>query len=59
MLRTPGEVAAVETESTGLDVATAHTHVVNALRADTGVGGLTTELELPLLAVVGVASTSG
>lgn len=57
VLRTPGEVARVETEGTVLEVTTTNTNGVDALGTDTGVGGLTTELEGALLAVVGAAST--
>ena len=52
-LRTPRDVASVETESTELFVAAADTDFVNALRANLGHGSLATQLELALLAVVG------
>ena len=57
MLRAPGKVARVETESTVLGVTTTGAHGVDTLRTELGVGGLATELELPLLAVVGALGT--
>ena len=57
VLRAPGEVARVETEGTVLEVAATNTDGVDPLGAELGVGGLTTELELSLLAVVGALST--
>lgn len=59
VLAAPGEVARVETESTVLEVTTADPNGVNALGAELGVGGLPTELELSLLAVVGTLGTGG
>ena len=57
VLRSPGIVSGVKTESTVLDVSTTDTDSVDALRAELGGGGLTTELELSLLAVVGALGT--
>ena len=51
MLAAPCKVARVETECAVLEVATAHAHSVDALRAQLGHGGLAAELELSLLAV--------
>ena len=53
----PSKVARVETESTILEVTTTDTDGVNPLRSKLGVGGLTAELELSLLAVVGALGT--
>ena len=53
----PSKVARVETEGTVLEVAPTNTDGVDPLGAELGVGGLTTELELSLLAVVGALST--
>ncbi len=53
MLGAPGEVAALKTESTELDVSTTYTDGVDALCAKLGVGGLATELEFSFFAVVG------
>ena len=53
----PSKVARVETEGTVLEVAPTNTDRVDPLGAELGVGGLTTELELSLLAVVGALST--
>lgn len=58
-LASPGEVARVKTEGTVLDVATTDANVVDALGTELGVGGLTAELELSLLAVEGTLGTSG
>ena len=52
MLRAPCKVTAFETESAELGVPAADTDGVDTLRAELGVGGLATELELSLLAVV-------
>ena len=49
----PSKVARVETEGTVFGVTTTGAHGVDTLRTELGVGGLATELELPLLAVVG------
>lgn len=57
MLGGPGKVARVETESAILEVTATNAHGVNTLWAKPGVGGLTTELELSLLAVVGTLGT--
>ena len=57
VLRAPGEVARVETEGTVFGVTTTGAHGVDTLRTELGVGGLATELELPLLAVVGALGT--
>jgi len=59
VLAGPGEVAGLQTEGTVLEVSSTDTNSVNALGADLGVGGLTAELELALLAVVGALSTRG
>jgi hypothetical protein len=58
-LGSPGEVAGVETEGTELLVTATGADKVDALVANTGVGGLTALLEGPLLAVVGPLSTGG
>lgn len=52
MLGGPCEVAVFETQSTELGVATSCAHTVDTLCAQLGVGGLATELELSLFAVV-------
>ena len=57
MLAAPSKVTRVETKGTVLEVATADTDGVDALGAELGVGGLTTELEFSLLAVVGALGT--
>ena len=57
MLGGPGEVASVETESPILEVTATNAHGVDTLRTKFRVGGLTTELELSLLAVVGTLCT--
>ena len=57
-LGSPGEVARIETESTELGVPATRAHAVDAFGAELGVGRLTTELELALLAVVGALGTS-
>ena len=51
-LRAPRKVARVKTESTVLGVPTTDAHRVDTLRPQLRVRGLTTELELSLLAVV-------
>ena len=57
MFAAPSEVTRVEPESTVLEVTTPDTNGVNPLRTELGVGGLTTELEFSLLAVVGALGT--
>ena len=57
MFTAPSEVARIKTESTVLEVATADTDGMDALGAELGVGGLTTELEFSLLAIVGALGT--
>jgi len=56
-LRAPCEVAGIETESTVLEVTTTSTDGVDALCTKLCAGGLATELELALLAVVGALGT--
>ena len=56
-LGAPGKVASVKAKGTTLDVATAHTHFMDALGTDTGVGGLTAKFKFALLAVVGALGT--
>lgn len=56
-LRTPCKVARVQTKGTEFGVTTASAHGVDALHAKLGVGGLTAEFELALLAVVGALGT--
>ena len=58
-LRTPREVAVVETQRAVLFVATACADRVDALRAETRVGRWATELELPLLAQLRAFATRG
>jgi hypothetical protein len=57
MLGAPGEVAALQTQGTELDVSTADTDGVDALRAELGVSRLATELEFSFFAVVGALGT--
>lgn len=57
MLRSPCKVTGIETESAIFDVTATHAHRVDALGTKLGVGGLTTEFELSLLAIVGALST--
>lgn len=57
MLAAPREVAAIETESTVLEVTATDTNGVNPLGTELGGGGLTAELELSLFAVVGALGT--
>jgi hypothetical protein len=57
MLRAPGKVAALKTESPEFDVSTTDTDGVDALCAELGVSGLTTELEFSFFAVVGALGT--
>jgi len=52
VLRAPCKVATFQAEGTILQVSSADTDSVNTLSSELGVGGLTTELELSLLAVV-------
>lgn len=56
-LRTPRKVARVETKCTEFGVPTTGAHGVDALNAKLGVGRLTAEFELALLAVVGTLGT--
>lgn len=56
-LAAPSEVTRVETESTVLEVTTTDTNGVDTLGTDFGTGGLTTELELPVFAIVGALGT--
>jgi len=58
-LAAPGEVAAVEAEGALLNVPTTDTDAVDALGTQLGVGGLTAELKLSLLAVEGALGTGG
>ena len=58
MLAAPRIVARVQAEGTELGVTTADTDSMHTLGAKLGVGGLTAELELALLAVVGALGTS-
>lgn len=58
VLRSPCIVSGIETESTELGVTTTDTNAVDTLGAELGGGGLATELELSLLAVVGTLRTS-
>ena len=57
MLRTPRKVTRVQTKGAEFLVPTTGAHGVDALGPEPGVGGLATELELPLLAVVGALGT--
>ena len=57
MLAAPCKVARIETEGAVLGVTTTGAHGVDTLRTELGVCGLATELELPLLAVVGALGT--
>lgn len=59
MFAGPGEVTGLQTECTVLEVSSTDTNAVDALGAELGVSGLTAELELALLAVVGALSTRG
>ena len=56
-LRAPRKVTGIKTKGTVLDVATADTHLMNTLGADTGVGRLTTEFILALLTIVSTLCT--
>ena len=57
VLRGPGKVSALKTKSPVLQISSTHSNGVDTLRTKLGVGRLTTELELSLLAVVGSLST--
>jgi len=57
-LGSPAEVTRVETEGTELAVTTAGAHEMDALGADTGVGGLTTLLESSVVTMVRQLSIS-
>ena len=59
MLATPGKVSRIQPQRAELGVPTSHTDGMDPFRAELCVGGLTTELELSLLAVVGALSTRG
>ena len=52
MLRSPGKVARIQTQRPELGVSTPCAHGVDTLRAELSGGGLATELEFSLLAVV-------
>jgi len=56
-LGSPRKVARVQTKGTEFGVTTTGAHAVDALDAKLGVGGLTAEFELALLAVVGTLGT--
>lgn len=53
----PTEVSTVQSQCSELLVAASYTDFVDTLGADTGVGGLSAELKLSLLAVRGTLST--
>lgn len=55
----PGEVARVKTQGTLLDVTTTDTDGVDTLGTELGVGSLTTEIELSLLAIESTLGTGG
>lgn len=57
MLRAPGEVATVETESTVLQISPTDTNGMDALGAKFGVSSLAAKLEFSLLAVMGALGT--
>ena len=57
-LRSPSIVSGIKTESTILQVSSSNPDGVDALSTKLSACGLTTELELSLLAVVGSLSTS-
>jgi len=59
VLRTPGIVPTIEAESTILLRPSTDTNCMNTLRTKFGVGGLTTEFEFSLLAVVSALTTRG
>jgi hypothetical protein len=59
-LGTPGEVTGIQTHGTELAVASTGADLVDALSTELGVGSLTTQLELSLLAILGaLGSGSG
>ena len=59
-LGTPREVTGIQTHGTELAVTTTGTDLVDTLSTELGVGGLATQLELSLLAVLGaLGSGSG
>lgn len=58
VLRSPCKVTTVKTEGTVLGVTTTNAHGVDALGSKFGVGGLATELEFSLLAIVCALGTS-
>ncbi len=55
----PCEVAGLKTKGAEFEVSSTNTYSVNTLGAELGAGGLTAELELSLLAVVGALGTRG
>lgn len=57
VLRSPCEVAGLKAKGTVLHVSTTGADRVNAFSTKLGAGGLATELEFSLLAVVGTLST--
>ena len=57
VLRGPGKIAALKTKSPVLQIPSTHSNGVNTLSTKLGIGRLTTELELSLLAVVGSLCT--
>ena len=57
-LRTPGEVTGIQAHGTELAVTTTGTNLVNTLGTQLGVGSLTTQLELSLLAILGALGSS-
>jgi len=59
VLRAPGEVSVVDTESTELQVSTSAAHGTNARSGQLGVSGKSTQLELSLLLVDGHAAGRG
>jgi hypothetical protein len=58
MLRSPCKVASLQAKRTVLQVSSTHPDSVNTLGTEFGVCGLTTELELSLLTVMGALGTS-
>ena len=59
-LGTPGEVTGIQTHGTELAVTSTGANLVDALSTELGVGSLTTQLELSLLAILGaLGSGSG
>ena len=59
MLRTPGIVPTIKTESTEFLGSSTDTNCMNTLETKFGVGRLTTEFEFSLLAVVSALTTRG